>query len=102
VDPDFTLPGLEAATRMILDLCGGEASEVVEDGAVIDTDRGAYRLDTDRVQSLVGMEIPADEQVRTLTALGFRLTATWPIRPAGAPTCRAKPIWWKRSRASPR
>ena len=28
VDPAFTLPGLEAATRMILDLCGGEASEI--------------------------------------------------------------------------
>jgi phenylalanyl-tRNA synthetase beta chain len=35
---------------MILDLCGGEASEVVTAGAVPDTDR-AYRLDTDRVQS---------------------------------------------------
>ena len=28
VDPAFTLPGLELATAMILDLCGGEASEV--------------------------------------------------------------------------
>lgn len=72
VDPAFTLPGLEAATRMILDLCGGEASEVVMDGAVPDTAR-AYRLDTDRVQSLVGMDIPAETQRATLTALGFTL-----------------------------
>jgi len=72
VDPDFTLPGLEAATQMILDLCGGEASEVVSDGQVPDTDR-AYRLDTDRVQSLVGMDIPAETQVATLQALGFRI-----------------------------
>jgi phenylalanyl-tRNA synthetase beta chain len=72
VDPAFTLPGLEAATRMILDLCGGEASEVVADGAPLDTDR-AYRLDTDHVQALVGMAIPAEEQRRTLTALGFRM-----------------------------
>ncbi len=72
VDPAFTLPGLEAATRMILDLCGGEASEVVTDGAVPDTAR-AYRLDTDRVQSLVGMDIPAETQRATLTALGFAI-----------------------------
>jgi phenylalanyl-tRNA synthetase beta chain len=84
VDPEFTLPGLEAATRMILDLCGGEASEVVEDGAVIDTDR-AYRLDTDRVQSLVGMAIPAAEQERTLTALGFRLEGDMAHPPSWRP-----------------
>ncbi len=48
---------------MILDLCGGEASEVVLDGAVPDTDR-AYRLDTDRVQSLVGMDIPGGDAAR--------------------------------------
>ncbi|MGB3176480.1 MAG: phenylalanine--tRNA ligase subunit beta [Albidovulum sp.] len=72
VDPEFTLPGLEAATRMILDLCGGEASDVVSDGAVPVTDR-AYKLDPARVVSLVGMDIPEAEQRRTLEALGFTL-----------------------------
>jgi phenylalanyl-tRNA synthetase beta chain len=70
VDPAFTLPGLDAATAMVLDLCGGEASDVVMDGAVPDTSR-AYKLDTDRVQSLVGMDIPAETQIATLEALGF-------------------------------
>ncbi len=72
VDPLFARPGLELATRMILEMCGGEASEVVQAGEVPDVAR-AYRLDTDRVQSLVGMDIPADEQRATLTALGFRI-----------------------------
>ena len=72
VDPAFTRPGLELATRMILDLCGGEPSEVVEAGAVPDTGR-AYRLDTARTASLVGLDIPADVQRATLTALGFRM-----------------------------
>jgi phenylalanyl-tRNA synthetase beta chain len=61
---------MELATRMILDLCGGEPSEVVIDGAVPDTTR-RYRLDPARVVSLVGMEIAEPEQVRILTALGF-------------------------------
>jgi phenylalanyl-tRNA synthetase beta chain len=72
VDPEFTLPGLELATRMILDLCGGEPSEMVVAGNVPDHSR-AYRLDAARVQSLVGMEIPESEQRQSLTRLGFRL-----------------------------
>ncbi|MEX0349239.1 MAG: phenylalanine--tRNA ligase subunit beta [Paracoccaceae bacterium] len=72
VDPEYTRPGLEHATQMILDICGGEASNVVVAGKVPDHSR-AYRLDSDRVQSLVGMEIPEAEQRQTLTRLGFRL-----------------------------
>ncbi|WP_425051814.1 phenylalanine--tRNA ligase subunit beta [Psychromarinibacter sp. S121] len=72
VDPEFTLPGLEAATKMILEICGGEASEVVQDGAPVAYDR-AYKLDTDRVASLVGMDIPAETQRKTLEDLGFTL-----------------------------
>ncbi|WP_295047695.1 phenylalanine--tRNA ligase subunit beta [uncultured Paracoccus sp.] len=72
VDPAFTRPGLELATQMILDLCGGAPSEVVEAGAVPDTAR-AYPLDTARTARLVGLDIPADTQRATLTALGFRM-----------------------------
>ncbi|UWQ07503.1 phenylalanine--tRNA ligase subunit beta [Aliiroseovarius crassostreae] len=72
IDPAYNAPAIEAATQMILDLCGGEASNVVVAGEVPDVAR-AYKLDTDRVQSLVGMDIPADEQRKTLTALGFKL-----------------------------
>ncbi|WP_226624612.1 phenylalanine--tRNA ligase subunit beta [Alloyangia pacifica] len=70
IDPASAAPGIEAATAMILEIAGGEASEVIVAGATPDVSR-AYKLDTDRVISLVGMEIPADEQRATLTALGF-------------------------------
>ena len=72
IDPAWTPVGIEAATQMIIDLCGGEASEVVVAGQLPDHAR-AYKLDTDRVQSLVGMEIRADVQRQTLTDLGFVL-----------------------------
>ncbi|PIE10766.1 MAG: phenylalanine--tRNA ligase subunit beta [Rhodobacterales bacterium] len=72
VDPTFTLEGLERAVRMIVDIAGGEASDRIVAGDVPDTSR-AYRLDTDRVQSLVGMEIAPDTQRATLTALGFTM-----------------------------
>ena len=73
VDPDYTLPGLEAATRMILDLCGGAPSDAVEAGTAPKTAR-SYSLDTRRVISLVGMDIPKAEQARILTSLGFSAT----------------------------
>ena len=72
IDPAWTPVGIEAATQMILDLCGGEASKLVIAGTLPDHSR-AYRLDIDRVQSLVGMDIPAEEQRRTLENLGFTL-----------------------------
>ena len=72
IDPAFTPEGLEHAVRMIVDHAGGEASELITAGAVPDTSR-AYRLDAQRLISLVGMDIPESTQRQTLTALGFRL-----------------------------
>ena len=72
IDPAWTPVGIEAATRMILDIAGGEASDVVVAGSLPDPAR-AYRLDPARVSRLVGMEIPEATQRATLEALGFRL-----------------------------
>jgi len=73
IDPNFTLHGLELATKMVIDLCGGEASEIVTAGTLPDTGR-AYRLDPARTSSLVGLDIPEAKQRATLEALGFRLS----------------------------
>ena len=70
IDPASCPVGADAGTAMILELCGGEASELVVAGAVPDTSR-SYTLRPERVVSLVGMEIARDEQVRILTELGF-------------------------------
>lgn len=70
VDPAFSPDGVELATAMILELCGGEPSEMVTAGAVPDTAR-FFPFDPARVVSLVGMDIAEPEQVRILTALGF-------------------------------
>ncbi len=73
VDPASVLPGLELATRMILDLCGGSASEIEVAGKAPATAR-SYTLHPDRLRRLVGMEVPRAEQIRILTALGFSAT----------------------------
>jgi len=87
VDPAFTPEGMELATRLILDICGGEASRTVTAGAVPDTSR-SYPLDTARVISLVGMEIPRVEQVRILTALGFSATGRGEVLEVWVPSWR--------------
>ncbi|MFY0308796.1 phenylalanine--tRNA ligase subunit beta [Leisingera sp. D0M16] len=84
VDPEYTIEGLHRATQMILDICGGEPSEVVIAGDVPDHSR-AYKLDSNRVQSLVGMEIPESDQRQTLTRLGFRLEGNMAHVPSWRP-----------------
>jgi phenylalanyl-tRNA synthetase beta chain len=87
VDPASAPHGIEMATRLILELCGGEASEVTHAGAIPDTAR-SYPLDPARVVSLVGMEIPTPEQERILTALGFIVAADGDRFEVSPPTWR--------------
>ena len=70
VDPGFLREGLELATRMVLDLCGGEPSEVVLAGAIPSPARTiAFR--PARVAALGGLQVAPDEQAAILTRLGF-------------------------------
>ncbi|GGE42488.1 phenylalanine--tRNA ligase beta subunit [Primorskyibacter flagellatus] len=72
IDPAFNMEGLDRACALIVELCGGTVSEPVVAGVVPDVSR-AYQLDTARCSSLVGMDIPADDQRATLERLGFRM-----------------------------
>lgn len=72
VDAAFTRPGLELATRMILDHAGGKAAPMIQAGEAPDMAR-AYRFDPQAVERIVGMVIPEAEQAATLTALGFEV-----------------------------
>jgi phenylalanyl-tRNA synthetase beta chain len=87
VDPVSARPGIELATRLILELCGGEPSEVVVAGAPPVRPR-RYALRPERVSSLVGMAIPPAEQERILTALGFEIAPDGPHFQVAPPTWR--------------
>lgn len=73
VDPEFCAPGMEIATRLIMNLCGGEPSHVVVAGQVPDWRRSFYLRPT-RVADLGGLELPLIEQHKTLEKLGFHAT----------------------------
>jgi phenylalanyl-tRNA synthetase beta chain len=70
VDPAFMLPGLELATRMVLDLCGGTPSTTIVTAEPHAADRVIdFPLDT--VARLAGVEVSLAELKRVLARLGF-------------------------------
>ncbi len=85
IDPAFVVPGLELATRMILDLCGGAPSDIVVSGQA-PAGRQDVAFDPTYVQQLTGLNVPHDDIARILTALGFEVTR-------GDPWVVAVPSW---------
>ena len=72
VDPGFVIPGLELATRLILELCGGEPSEIAFAGE-LPAPPAAVNFDRGYVQKLSGLTIPAERIDAILAALGFAI-----------------------------
>lgn len=87
IDPAFMVPGLELATRLILDLCGGEASEIVVAGAVPDTTR-TIDFPLSEVKRLSGLEASEDEMRGVLTRLGFAVSGAAPVVQVVPPSWR--------------
>ena len=92
VDPLFTLDGAELATRMILDFCGGEPSDLVIAGKPPKKGRNGYerkfKLRPERLAALVGLDIDREEQIRILGALGFAISS-----PKGKTVAVSAPPW---------
>ena len=69
LDPAFVEDGLEIATRLMLELCGGEASDIVTAGEPPNW-RRRYVLRATRPAALGGLHVPPEESAAILTALG--------------------------------
>src|SRR6185312_10541286 len=69
VDPNFMLPGLDLATRAVLDLCGGTASEIVVAGDPHAPDK-VVDFPARELKRLAGIDLPLTEQRRILERLG--------------------------------
>ncbi|MBV9066071.1 MAG: phenylalanine--tRNA ligase subunit beta [Methylobacteriaceae bacterium] len=75
VDPAFCVPGAELATHLVLDLCGGEPSNLILAGKV-DTKREAVVFPWSETARLTGLDIPTQEAARILEKLGFEIQPT--------------------------
>ena len=86
VDPQAVTPGIELATKLVLECCGGEPSEVIVAGAA-----PSWRREVDfrpeRVARLGGLEVPPEGCRRILESLGFTVSE------GGAALRVAVPSW---------
>lgn len=72
VDPGFCLPGLEYATELILELCGGTPSDIALAGAIPEAKPG-FVFPWSEVQRLTGLALSTSEMAAILEQLGFSL-----------------------------
>jgi len=78
VDPEYVIEGLNLATQMILDLCGGEPGEI----SLVDNLKfqpKKIKFDPKLVNKLTGIEIPNDKIVKILESLGFDISNSWNV-----------------------
>ncbi len=87
VDPALTEPGLELATRLMLEMVGGEAMEPVFSGEDVFPDT-VIDFPLAEVRRLTGLATGADEVEAILTRLGFRLEGSGDTRTVHVPSWR--------------
>ena len=88
VDPSFMVPGLELATRMVMDICGGVPSENVVAGRAHGEDR-VIDFPLAEVKRLAGIEVPLPHIRSILTRLGFMMAGSGPVMKVAVPSWRS-------------
>jgi phenylalanyl-tRNA synthetase beta chain len=87
VDPALTEPGLELATRLMLELVGGEAMEPVISGEDVFPNT-VVEFPLSEVERLTGLETSASEIEAILSRLGFKLDGAGLTRKVHVPSWR--------------
>lgn len=78
VDPAFLDEGLAIATKLVLDHCGGTASEIVRAGSPPVAPR-TIAYDTGHCLRLGGIDVGSDKQKQILESLGFSVDPAWQV-----------------------
>jgi phenylalanyl-tRNA synthetase beta chain len=87
VDPAFMVPGLELATRMVIELCGGTPSEITVAGEVPLSDR-VIDFPLTEPKRLAGIDLGLAEIKRVLARLGFFVAGSGPNLKVAVPSWR--------------
>jgi phenylalanyl-tRNA synthetase beta chain len=87
VDPAFMVPGLEMATRMVKEICGGSPSENVVVGNPYGDDR-VIEFPLTEVKRLAGIEVPLPQTRGILNRLGFVMAGNGPVVKVAIPSWR--------------
>lgn len=75
VDPEFTKVGIEMATRLVLELCGTDETEISEIVKAGDEPEWKHTIDFDPAftEKLCGVDVPEKDQIDILQRLGFEV-----------------------------
>jgi phenylalanyl-tRNA synthetase beta chain len=87
VDPAFMVPGLELATRLVIDICGGRPSENIVAGNAFGEDR-VIDFPLTEVKRLAAIDVPLPEMRRILGHLGFMMAGSGPVMKIAVPSWR--------------
>ncbi len=87
VDPAFMIPGLEMATKLVMELCGGSPSENVVVGNAFGDDR-VIDFPLGEVKRLAAIDVPQPEMKRILGHLGFMMAGSGPVVKVAVPSWR--------------
>jgi len=87
VDPEGAVAGLELATELILEFCGGQASEVRVSGQP-PAPPPPFDFDPAYVKQLSGLEVPRGRVLDILGALGFSVTGAGQVVTVQPPSWR--------------
>jgi phenylalanyl-tRNA synthetase beta chain len=71
VDPEFMVPGIELATRMVMELCGGSPSDTEVVGYA-GPPKKVVSFPVAEVKRLTGLDVAAEESLSILDRLGFK------------------------------
>src|SRR3984885_12165181 len=87
VDPAFMVPGLEMATRLVMEICGGAPSENVVVGKAFGDDR-VIDFPLTEVKRLAGIDVPVPQMKLILGHLGFMMAGPGPVVKVAVPSWR--------------
>ena len=90
VDFDNNIAGIERATQLILEICGGEPGPVVDTIARL-PERKPVRMRVSRAQRIIGVPIPADEMAGVFTRLGMQCKREGQRRRRSVSSSRRRP-----------
>lgn len=87
VDPEFMVPGVELATKLVLEFCGGEPTETEVVGYAGHKPK-IVAFPLSEVKRLTGIEVPRAESLDILSRLGFKPQGSGDVVDVAVPSWR--------------
>jgi len=79
VDPAFLSDGLAIATQLVVEICGGKPTDMIEAGQP-PLGHPTFKYDPQAAERLGGLEVAPERQREILSSLGFGVDGAWTIR----------------------